>query len=59
MIERKRGRPEKEAKRDARLIVRLTPEEYGRVVQETNITGETYSDVVRKALRVYYQLRKT
>lgn len=58
MFEKKRGRPEKEVRKDMTVRARLTPEEFRRLQAQVNETGETYSDVVRKALRVYYYMTK-
>lgn len=58
MSEKKRGRPEKLNKRKYELKVRLNEDEYGELLTRVNSTGDNYSDVVRKALRLYYRMTK-
>lgn len=56
MFEKKRGRPEKDGKLDTRLVVRLSDDDYGKLQSKVNESGDTYSDVMRKALRLYYYM---
>ena len=58
MFDKKRGRPEKEVRMDSRLVVRLSEDDYGKLQAKVNETGDTYSDVMRKALRLYYYMTK-
>lgn len=49
-----KGRPTKGDKKNNRIVVRLTDRELSEVLGIVSETGESYSDVVRKALKLYY-----
>ena len=53
-----KGRPVKGDKKSNRIIVRLTDRELSEVLGIVSETGESYSDVVRKALKLYYLTSK-
>ena len=53
-----KGRPVKGDKKSNRIIVRLTDRELSEVLGIVSETGESYSDVVRKALELYYLTSK-
>lgn len=53
-----RGRPKKENNRKKKIDVRVNEDEFEMILYFSNETGENYSDVVRKALRTYYNLKK-
>lgn len=49
-----KGRPIKGDKKNNRIVVRLTDKELSEILGIVSETGESYSDVVRKALKLYY-----
>lgn len=49
-----KGRPAKGDKKNNRIVVRLTDRELSEVLGIVSETGESYSNVVRKALKLYY-----
>ena len=53
-----KGRPAKGDKKSNRIVVRLTDRELSEVLGIVSETGESYSDVVRKALKLYYLTSK-
>lgn len=53
-----KGRPVKGDKKNNRIVVRLTDRELSEVLGIVSETGESYSDVVRKALKLYYLTSK-
>lgn len=54
----KKGRPKKEKCKSHNLKIRLDDEEMEMLLNRSNDTGETYSDVIRKALKFYYFMRE-
>lgn len=54
----KKGRPKKEKRKSHNLKIRLDDEEMEMLLNRSNDTGETYSDVIRKALKFYYFMRE-
>ena len=55
---KKRGRPKKDNTRDHQVKVRLSGDELGMILDRVNRTGDSYSGVMRKALRFYYRMAK-
>ena len=53
-----KGRPVKGDKKNNRIVVRLTDRELSEVLGIVSETGESYSDVFRKALKLYYLTSK-
>ena len=53
-----KGRPIKGDKKNNRIVVRLTDIELSEILGIVSETGESYSDVVRKALKLYYLTAK-
>ena len=54
----KRGRPKKDKTFGRIVNVRLSDEDFERLLCVTNTDGDTYSEVVRKALKLYFTLKK-
>ena len=54
----KRGRPKKEVILGRTVNVRLSEEDFEKLFAVTQTDGETFSDVMRKALKFYYFARK-
>jgi uncharacterized protein (DUF4415 family) len=50
------GRPKKENAKDKVVHVRLDEDDFGMILDVSTDTGESYSDIMRKALRFYYRL---
>ena len=57
MSENKRGRPVKETARRRIINIRLTEEEYDMLDKISFKTGLNKSNIIRAAVRVYYNLR--
>lgn len=53
-----RGRPPKEVTRDATFKIRLTVEEAEMLINLSERTGQTKSEVFRKAIEVYFDILK-
>ena len=53
-----RGRPPKEVTRDAAFKIRLTAEEAEMLINLSERTGQTKSEVFRKAIEVYFDILK-
>lgn len=58
MFERKRGRPCKDDSMDIRKTIRMTEEEASMLEYIRWETEKTESDVVRRALKLYYEMLK-
>lgn len=53
-----RGRPHKEVTRDVAFNIRLTAEEAEMLTNLSERTGQTKSEVFRKAMEVYFDILK-
>lgn len=53
-----RGRPPKEVTRDVIFKIRLTAEEVEMLTNLSERTGQTKSEVFRKAIEVYFDILK-
>ena len=53
-----RGRPHKEVTRDVTFKIRLTVEEAEMLTNLSERTGQTKSEVFRKAMEVYFDILK-
>lgn len=53
----KRGRPPKEKSKNSRFEVRMTPEQMAQLDRLSTETGETKTDVLMKALDIYYKMK--
>lgn len=53
----KRGRPPKEKAKNSRFEVRMTPEQMAQLDRLSTETGETKTDVLMKALDIYYKMK--
>ena len=53
-----RGRPPKEVTRDMTFKIRLTAEEVEMLTNLSERTGQTKSEVFRKAIEVYFDILK-
>lgn len=53
-----RGRPHKEVTRDVTFNIRLTAEEAEMLTNLSERTGQTKSEVFRKAIEVYFDILK-
>lgn len=53
-----RGRPPKEVTRDITFKIRLTAEEVEMLTNLSERTGQTKSEVFRKAIEVYFDILK-
>ena len=53
-----RGRPPKEVTRDVIFKIRLTAEETEMLINLSERTGQTKSEVFRKAIEVYFDILK-
>lgn len=53
-----RGRPPKEITRDVMFKIRLTAEEAEMLDNLSELTGQTKSEVIRKAMEVYFNTLK-
>lgn len=53
-----RGRPHKEVTRDVTFNIRLTAEEAETLTNLSERTGQTKSEVFRKAMEVYFDILK-
>lgn len=54
----RRGRPKKDKTFGRIVNVRLSDEDFERLLAVTNTDGDTYSDVIRKALKFYCFTKK-
>lgn len=53
------ARPKKEEARTRNTKIRLTDSEYGMILMLADEKGDSFSDVIRRALRVYFNLTKS
>ena len=53
-IKRKRGRPRKEDSRRSRIEIRFGSEDTNRLEELSYLTEESSSEIIRKALKLYY-----
>lgn len=56
-IEKKRGRPVTKQARDGRLTIRTTEEDRNRLTAIMVDTGKTKTEIISRALEIYYNGR--
>lgn len=57
-MKRRRGRPKKEDAKNRRIEIRMTDNELDRLKNLSESTGDSMTDIVCKAIRMYEILKK-